>query len=170
MDITGGWLLGRGLLVSPIDLARRAGAFIGSNPHAVVSAAEDKVDGYFGLGALVGGFVLQAIGYAFVIGRRAGNEFGWGPALVAIALALITGVAVVTAWKRLRHRLLLHALVGPARLEMGTGMMADKPFAPTLNAYAEAMGYEKREDENSVAFAQRVFGNRPMYATGYQNP
>jgi hypothetical protein len=167
MDMTGGWLLGRGLLVSPIDLARRAGSFAGENPYAVVSAANDKVDGYFGLGALGGGFLLQAIGYVFLIGRGGANETGWCRAVVALALGVLAGAAVLAAWRYFRHRLLLRTLLGPAHMEYGTGKLADKPFAPRLNGFAEAMGYERHEEEDSVAFAQRVFGTMPMYPTGY---
>lgn len=166
MDITGGWLLGRGLLASPVELAQRAGAFLGANPHASLGAARDKVDAYFGLGALMLGFALQGVGYAVTIGSGGGNEVGWERALVALAMAIAGGAAVMFVWRIARERLVRHVLIGAAHYDTNTGEMADKPFAPTLNVYARLLGYEIREGEDGPAFAERVFGVADVYPTG----
>lgn len=159
LEITGGWLLGRGLLASPLDLARRAGAFMGANPHAVVSAAENKVDGAFGLGALLGGFAVQAVGYFLIIGNGGGDEIGWCRALVAAGLGMLAAVALLVAWMRSRRRLVLRTLRGPARYDVNSGEMVDIPFAWALCSYAEALGCHRREGEDNLAFARRVYGD-----------
>lgn len=170
LDITGAWLLGHGLLVSPADMVRRAGTFPGSNPWMVVSAAEDKVDGYFGLGGLLAGFALQAVAYTLTIGSGGGDETGWNFSLIALSLAVVVSGTVYVAWRRLRRRLVLWVLLGPARVDINDGTIADKPFAPSLNGYATVLGYELREGEDGPAYARRVFPVTDVYPRGHREP
>lgn len=66
-DVVGAWLLARGLVASPGDLALRTASFWGGNPIATASQIEDRVRGQAGVRLLVLGFLLQAVAYAFVI-------------------------------------------------------------------------------------------------------
>jgi hypothetical protein len=48
-DIAGAWLVSRGLLARPEQLALRAATKVGANPHALAEMLKDRVSGATGL-------------------------------------------------------------------------------------------------------------------------
>jgi len=60
LDLLGGFLIAKGLLVSTPVLVLRSGNFWGGNPTVPVGAVEDRIDAKAGLLILAVGFTLQA--------------------------------------------------------------------------------------------------------------
>jgi hypothetical protein len=155
-DIAGAWLLARGLLLSPHALWVRftwAGV-----EQRFVDEARDRTLAVFGIAALIGGFAIQALGYALSLAVESDTDASADRALVAVAfavlaVALVLGVEAVTRRRRLRSLLLRVARADP----IGDGT----PAAPTvrvLTSAASAIGVERRDGEDDVAYARRAFG------------
>jgi hypothetical protein len=161
-DIAGAYLLARGLLASPAEIARRSNTLPGFDPLLAVNQARDRVDGRIGLCALVSGFFLQAVAYALTLGGLGGGgeEGDARRGFVAVALSALAAAFVLVPWRLTREWLLRRALVSVARLnyEQRPMEMSDKPYAGTLVFLARELGEREREGEDWLAFAKRVFG------------
>jgi hypothetical protein len=164
-DLLGGYLLGRGLLASPLDIARRNTRLWGAgfNASEAISQIKSGVDGRLGLVSLALGFLLQAGGYVALL-AGASLETGGGRAVLAVVWM---AVAAIVGWLILRrvHRQRVHRLaVDVARGNPASGVMEDHPDADTLVALGRAMGYPFAEvtPEGNVAdvnaYAKRYFG------------
>jgi hypothetical protein len=93
LDITGGVLLAKGLLLTPRELALLNTVY-GSGSGVHRDRCRNRVLGEFGVAYLTAGFVLQAVGYALQIGGHP-SETGRGRLLAALVMAAI---AVAVAW------------------------------------------------------------------------
>ena len=60
-DLVGAWLLARGLIASAPAIVLRGTTFYGNSDSESFSAAEDRVDAWFGVGVLILGYALQAV-------------------------------------------------------------------------------------------------------------
>jgi hypothetical protein len=159
-DIAGASLLARGLLTSPLEIARRATSFLGYSGPLATSQIEDKVDAIFGLAALLLGFILQAVGYAFVLGRESTEKGHFATAITAVGLALLAIAFVIGAWRLIRLPLVKRAAVRVAHVNVFTlpVEVKERPYGRLLVAYGEELGFELRTGETDEAYAQRVFG------------
>jgi hypothetical protein len=63
-DIAGAVLVAKGLLLSSPSILRLSSSYWGFSPPEVVARVEDKVSTYFGIGALLLGFLLQLKSFA----------------------------------------------------------------------------------------------------------
>jgi hypothetical protein len=93
LDITGGVLLAKGLLLTPRELAM-LNTMYGAGIGVHRDRCRNRVLGEFGVAYLTTGFVLQAVGYALQISGHP-SEPGGGRLLTALGMA---AVAVVVAW------------------------------------------------------------------------
>jgi hypothetical protein len=93
LDIAGGILLARGLLLTPRELAM-LNTWYGSGEGVHRDRCRNRVLGEFGVAYLTAGFVSQAIGYALQISGHP-SRTGADRLLAAVAMA---GVAVAIAW------------------------------------------------------------------------
>lgn len=159
-DIAGAYLLARGLLAAPAEIARRSIGLPGFDPLLVINQARDRVDGRIGLFALLSGFFLQAVAYTLTLGGLGGGDGSLGRAIVAGALCALAAALVLLPWKATKERLLFRTLVGVARFNYEQRPMteSDKPYAGTLAFFAEELGYRIQAGESVPAFAKRVFG------------
>jgi len=66
-DLLGGYLLGRGLLASPSEIAQRGSTRWGWNPADMIGQIRAGADGRIGLVSVAAGFILQAGGYVALI-------------------------------------------------------------------------------------------------------
>jgi len=159
-DIAGAYLLARGLLTSPAEIARRSVSITGFNSLLMASQARDRIDGAIGLAALLFGFALQALAYALTLGGLGGGRDGDARrGLVALALSGAAVALVLVAWKAVSERLLRRTLLSVARLNYETEPMemSDKPYAGTLVYLAKELGHREQEGEDWVSFAKRAF-------------
>ena len=97
LDITGAWLLAKGLLISPASISKISATLWGGNPETARDRCANRVDAEFGVAYLAGGFFLQAIGYSLEIGG-VGTETGTGRLLAALAMALLTALVALAAY------------------------------------------------------------------------
>lgn len=93
LDITGGILLAKGLLLSPRELAL-LNTMYGSGEGVHKDRCCNRVYGEFGIAYLTAGFVLQAVGYALQISGHP-SETGSDRLLAALAMS---GVVITAAW------------------------------------------------------------------------
>lgn len=156
-DVAGAYLLARGLITSPADLTRNSSSFYDSNSYLAVSVARDKIDGISGLLGLSIGFVLQAAGYLASLGTDSSTATGWPQALVGGALLLLGFLVVMAAgWLHRKLRLL------PTLVEMShylvDGTREEFSRAALLPDWLKAAGYERRRNDDDLAFARRTAG------------
>jgi hypothetical protein len=118
LDLVGGVLIAKGLLISLDVLAVRATTFWGGNPTVAVGAVEDRVDARFGLSTLAIGFTLQGTGYFVSLAAEPPISASLARALTAFGLAAFATVTVVIAWRLVRPRMIHRDLVLLARLEI----------------------------------------------------
>jgi hypothetical protein len=160
LDLVGGVLIAKGLLVSLRTLGVRATTFWGGNPTVAVGAVEDRVDAQFGLLALAFGFVLQALGYFVTLLSEPTANASGGRAFTALGLAVAAALAVLFAWSRLRIGMIRRSLVMLACWERTArkSTLTDAPSLPALAGYGRAWipGPDEESDEEAVA---RVFGS-----------
>jgi hypothetical protein len=102
LDITGAWLLAKGLLISPSTIAAISATLWGANPETARDRCANRVDAEFGLTYLGLGFFLQAVGYSLEI-SGVGPEFGIERFVVALAMALVVSAAAIAIYKQ-SHR------------------------------------------------------------------
>jgi hypothetical protein len=140
LDLLGAYLLGRGLLASPAEIARRGRTLWGSNPADMIAQIRARADGRVGLTSLAWGFLLQAGGYVSLIG---GTALKTG-ALRATASVAFAAAAGLVAWYVLRrlHRILVMAfVVDVARVDPVSGELRTRPDAGTLLALGQELGF-----------------------------
>ncbi len=158
LDIAGAVLLAKGLLLSSEQIARLTGTYFGWNAGEAIARAEDKVDARFGLGCLLLGFGLQAVGY-FLALLGVEPTAGAGRAAAAIVIALAVAGGVVLVWRLLRRRLVMRELgriaISRESADGEEGWTTAK--AAQLLAYGKLLGYPPRDGEDKVAYARRVF-------------
>src|SRR5690606_16572368 len=94
LDITGAWLLAKGLLISPAAISNISATLWGGNPETARDRCSSRVDAEFGVAYLGVGFLLQAIGYSLEI---AGVQTDTGARRLILAAVLAITVAVIGA-------------------------------------------------------------------------
>src|ERR1044072_4580313 len=92
LDLAGAAILARGLLLGSASIAA-LGAYRGLSHGMTVERCSDRAHAELGLTALGLGFLLQAVGYAVVIGGS-DQASGGTEAAVAIVLLLVSVVCV----------------------------------------------------------------------------
>lgn len=102
LDISGGILLAKGLLLSPRELAM-LNTMYGSGEGVHRDRCRNRVLGEFGLAYLTAGFVLQAVGYALQVGGHP-SETGGDRLLAALAMAAIVITGAWVLWTLLHKR------------------------------------------------------------------
>ena len=159
LDIVGGALLGLGLLSSSTEIALRSSSYTGYSPPLAISQSKAKVDGVFGLFALLSGFLLQAVAYVLTLSGQISLDPSWSVASTAIAIAIVVGVAYLGLWRLVRMRLVKRELVRVARVNNLTRPMRviERPYALPLIRFGEELG-EPLERENEDQYLERVFG------------
>lgn len=130
-------LSGRGLLVSPNEIARRTIQITtwgqGFNAAEATTHIRSRADALAGLMALGVGFLLQGGGYvALVAGVKI--ETGLDRAVVSVGLALVAAGAAFQLFRRVRWRLVKRFTVQVARANPATGQLDELPDQETLIA------------------------------------
>lgn len=162
-DISGATLLAIGLFKSPSGLAADV---LMKGVAQVINAGRDFIDGTFGLVSLIFGFLLQAVGYALLLGREMNDPIGRSAALTGTLFLVAAGAFTLLAWLAARERLLKRYLVRVARYD-NAGNPRDFPDLLELTHFAQGLGEERRPDEyemddgeqvGAMRYVSRVFG------------
>jgi hypothetical protein len=156
-DLAGGFLIARGLLLTPSQL-KHFGTWGGIGAASVVDRVRNRVDAQFGLALLFLGFLIQLIAYLLELAGRdyssGSSRLPTGLALATLALALSLGT-----WALLRDRLLNRLLVRVALAPLGedrpAGWNADN--LASLLDYAKADHRARAAGESDRAYLARVF-------------
>jgi hypothetical protein len=162
-DLLGGYLLGRGLLASPLDIARRNTSLFGQGLNAPEAASQirSNADAFVGLLSLATGFLLQAGGYVALI-AGATVHTGGARAALAVGLAVMAAVAAWFVLQRLHRNRVLHLAVEAARSDPLSGRMAEYPDGNTLMELGQQLGFPFVEITRGVpdldAYGKRHFG------------
>ena len=141
LDLVGGFLIAKGLLVSMPVLLLRSDTFWGGNPNVAVGAVEDRIDAQAGLLILGFGFILQAAGYVATLASEPVLHSSGDRAWTAVVLAVLTAALSFLAWHLARPRLVRRALLRLACIkteDSGTTTMLDLPNLGRLAAYGRA--------------------------------
>jgi len=165
LDLTGAYLLARGLLLSPGEIAG-LGTWGALDVGMQVDRIEDRIDSEAGLGALLAGFAVQGVGYVLTLG---GVDATTGTCRVVAGLALGALVAVgwLVVWHRTRDARVRSLLVRVALSREGSGDPGDEhrtgwtyQKARLLVRYGRGAGYDPHpeEEEHWELYARRVFG------------
>jgi hypothetical protein len=159
LDFIGAYLLGRGLLTTPKEVARRMIQSENSFAAWYLRDLEDRVHGQFGVFSLAIGFALQLLGYALIVGDVTGGLRGAGGALVAVACSVGAGALVYVAWRLAKFRRLVALLSEFARYDRDR-QHYDLPDARELAGYARVLGLDRLDDEygDDAAYVHRVLG------------
>jgi hypothetical protein len=162
-DLLGGYLLGRGLLASPLDIARRNTSLFGQGLNASEAASQirSRADAFVGLLSLAVGFLLQAGGYVALI---AGATVHTGATRAALAVGLALGGALI-AWfvlQRVHQKRVLHLAVEVARADPLSGRFAEYPDGKTLMELGQQLGFPFVDISSGVpdldGYGKRHFG------------
>ena len=165
-DLLGGFLLGRGLLAHPLQIASRNihVTVVGSgfNAPEAVAQIESRADAFAGLISLAIGFLLQAGGYVVLI-AGAKIDKGLGRAAFAVLLAVLAAGIAFFVFRRLRDGWVLSLAVNVARANPFTGCMEEHPDGDTLVALGRQLGFPFSEvNKRGVApitpYAKKYFG------------
>jgi hypothetical protein len=143
-DLLGGYLLGRGLLSTPGEIARRnTNPFQASfNAAEAVSQVRSRADAQVGLVSLMIGFLLQAGGYvALIAGVKV--KTGGERAALAVGLALAVALAASLVFRRIQRRLVIRNAVEVACANPMTGLRDDHPDGETLVALGPQLGFPR---------------------------
>ncbi len=162
-DLSGAVLLARGLLASPEEMVRQNLSW-GGVSSSIGRAINDKVFGMLGVGWLVVGFVVQALGYLLTI-ERGGRSTSSSTSLAAgLGVASIL-VAFGIAWI-LRPRLVKWQ--GRRAAQVALYEITDKvigartdplPYGDRLELVGRFLGYsEQSKGESQEDYALRVWG------------
>ena len=163
-DLVGAWLLARGLIAKPDVIVMRITSFWGAgmDPASGFAAAEDRVDGSFGVWVLVAGFGLQALGYVLDLAGGSSSAHSTARALTALALLVAGVVVTLGAWRLARPHLLRAVLVEVAHWEATNvtepPTRRDVANPSALSGFAFAMGERRHDGEGDWDYAKRVFG------------
>lgn len=152
-------MLAKGLFVSPRLIGLMTGTYPGLNAADAIDRVHNRVDTEFGTAALLGGFLLQAVGYVAVL-LGADSATGGPETAVAVGLAVAAGGGVLFLWHLLRPRR-TRRLMPDVALGYGPGERAGwtQQRAAVLLGLGRELGYPTRpDDEGKVAYARRVFG------------
>jgi hypothetical protein len=169
LDIAGGYLVAKGLLIPPNAILRRSindeHYFI---PEETAALIEDRVNGRIGLLGLLAGFAVQAVGYALTAGTVSGaitTNSGIARGGVAVVSAAAGAVVVLGLWRMLYWTLVRQLVVYVARdpLQLGHNYLLEvgelaAPSASRLERLGEIFGHLRDPSEESAAYAIRVFG------------
>jgi hypothetical protein len=162
LDLAGAFILARGILGSPSIIVVASTSFWNSNPLLGVQGAEDRVDGRFGVGVLLSGFTLQAVGYFLDLALSPSETTGICEALVALSMAVVAGGFAMLAWRVARPRLMKETLIEMARFEAKRvnepPARSEHPSAERLAWYGRTWRQDGREGESDEDYAARVFG------------
>jgi len=103
LEIIGGAILAKGLFLSPREIAGMVELYPGPDLAEAAERIGNRVDAEFGLGYLLMGFTVQAVGYGVEL---AGVHSATGTCRLLAALALSAGITCIAwlAWYLLRGR------------------------------------------------------------------
>jgi hypothetical protein len=104
-DLLGGYLLARGLLADPRDMAHRASTVVGYNGAIVEREVRARIDGVAGIAGLGLGFLLQFGGYVALIGGAKLATTGAEAALLAVGVAGAFATFAIVVLVPVRSRL-----------------------------------------------------------------
>ena len=113
LDAAGAVLLAKGLLIDPKTIGKVAGTYWGVNLGETVDRSQNRVDAKYGVGCLLAGFLLQAIGYMLELGG-ATSPAGGDHALTAVALGVLAVALAFGVYFAFRRRELKRTLVAIA--------------------------------------------------------
>jgi hypothetical protein len=147
-------LLARGLINRPAELTRLATSFWNSNRYQALSLARNRLDAIVGVLGLGIGFALQAVGYVASLAAPHPSRTGTLEALVAVALAVLCLILVLATGSLARRYRLLPLLIEMAHFTADEKRM-EFPRATLLPGWLEALGHERREGEDDLAFVRR---------------
>ncbi len=143
-DLIGGYLLGRGLLASPLQIAARTtrpttwdSSF---NDAEAVAQIESRADALLGLLSVAVGFSLQAGGYLALI-AGATIDTGLVRALGAAVLMVLAAVVAYLGVRANRATQVKRVAVSVARANPTTARMEADPDALTLYNLGRQLGY-----------------------------
>jgi hypothetical protein len=162
-DLLGGYLLGRGLLASPAEIAQRGKTYVGWNSADVIGQIRAGADGRIGLGSLAIGFLLQAGGYVALI-AGATLKTGGVRAVAAVVLALGDAFAWWLLLRRVHAWFVKRLAVDVARVNGESGELGEYPDGRKLLALGQALGFLPTEVMGSGnpgaldRYAKRYFG------------
>jgi hypothetical protein len=162
-DLVGAWLLARGLIAKPQIIVSRNTSYWGSNAPSALAAAEDRIDGQFGVASLLLGFGCQAVGYVLdLAGVGTTPVHSTGRTVTALGLLLAAVVIALGVRHVSRTRLLLSLLVEIAHWQATS---ADKPAVrqdradpAQLASWAGNLNLRRRAEEDQWAYTKRAFG------------
>jgi hypothetical protein len=138
LDISGAILLAKGLLLSPHMLASLNTVWgVGEGLHE--DRLRNRVDGEFGVGYLVCGFILQAVGYSLDIGGVS-SKTGHDRLIAALAMAAAAAAVAWVAWMLLHKR---RTTTLAAKVER-----AHQAAAKEINEAEKARGDAAAEDDS----------------------
>jgi hypothetical protein len=155
-DIAGAYLLARGLLLTPYGLWVRF-TLAGAGTR-FVDEARDRAMAVVGLAALVFGFMIQALGYALSLAVEPPAGKSVTSALVAVGLATLAALAIVSGERITRRRRLRSLFVAIARADTTGDGPAGAPTVRILVTGAPEIGVDRETDESDEAYARRAFG------------
>jgi hypothetical protein len=137
-DIAGAWLLARGLVAGPAEIALRTASLFGGNPATTASQLDDHLNGTLGVGSLTLGFALQAVAYGIIVGQHNPSRGDW----IGVAISAVAPIAALLLFDRMtRPRRLRRLIVDIARYDLVERQMRDRPEAKTIVELATACGY-----------------------------
>lgn len=154
-DLGGAFLLARGLINRPVELTRLAGSFWGSNAYQAISIAKNRLDAVAGVLGLGAGFTLAIVGYLAALATPHATRTGTPEALVGAALAVLALALTLAAGHLYRRFRLMPLLIEMARFTMHEERM-DFPRAVLLPGWLVALGHNRQEGEDDLAFVRRV--------------
>jgi hypothetical protein len=161
-DLVGAWLLARGLIAKPEIIVMRNASYWASNAPSALASAQDRIDGLFGVGSLLLGFMLQALGYVLdLAGVGTTTADSSARTLTALGLLTVAVVLALGAW-RLSHNGLLRVLLTemaywqPTRADEAPTRQ-DRANPTNLAYWAHNLGDPRRPGEDDWAYAKRVF-------------
>lgn len=153
LDMTGAWLLARGLVrrVRLVAGELETAVLVGDSARGLLRWAEERIDAEFGVSALLGGFTIQAAAYLATIAGAGTPDRGAGPAIIAVALALLAAGVVLLVHRYVRPRRRYRLLRDLVMTQRGWHK------ASLLTTLALSLGHDALPFESDRAWATRVF-------------
>jgi len=166
LDVAGGFLLARGLIVGSDEILRRTitRETYFSAPETA-SKISDKVDATLGLSTLIVGFAVQAAAYAVVAGGISNGHGSAAGAVVAIGIAVAAAISAMAVWRYARWPVARRVItaIGMDPLQLGAnyniveGTVTRPPSLFRILPLAAEFGRRPRPGESGEDFARRVF-------------